>query len=43
MAVHEPVQREQKTLGEGAVCFGVAIAGLALAALAMQWLMGVLG
>jgi hypothetical protein len=41
MAVHEPIHHAPKTLAEGAVCFGLALAALAGAAVALQWLMGV--
>jgi hypothetical protein len=42
MAVHEPTHHGSKTLAEGAVCFGCALAALAGAAVAIQWLMSVL-
>jgi hypothetical protein len=42
MAVHEPIHHAPKTLAEGAVCFGCALAALAGAAVAIQWLMSVL-
>ena len=42
MALHEPIHHHApKTLGESAVCFGCALAALA-AAVALQWLMGML-
>jgi hypothetical protein len=43
MAVHEPIHHGSKTLAEGAVCFGCALAALAGAAVALQWIMGLVG
>ena len=40
MAVREPIHHGSKTLAEGAVCFGCALAALAVAAVALQWLLG---
>ncbi|WP_309644133.1 hypothetical protein [Phenylobacterium sp.] len=39
MALHEPDHHGSKTLAEGAVCFGCALAALAAAAVALQWMM----
>lgn len=39
MAVREPIHHGSKTLAEGAVCFGCALAALAAAAVALQWLL----
>lgn len=43
MALHEPVHHHHgsKTLGEGAICFACAIGALGLAAVAIQWVMGI--
>lgn len=41
MTFREPIHRAPTTLAEGAVCFGCAIAALAGAAVALQWVMGV--
>ena len=43
MALHEPVHHTPKTLAEGAVCFGCTILGLLVIAMAIQWLMGLVG
>ncbi|WP_293350198.1 hypothetical protein [Phenylobacterium sp.] len=42
MAFREPVHDAPKTLAEGAICFGCALAALAAAAVALQWMMGIL-
>lgn len=42
MSVHEPAHHAPKTLAEGAVCFGCALAALAGAAVVLQWVMSVL-
>ncbi len=45
MSVQDPIHRAQhgaKTLGEGAICFGCALAALAAAAVVIQWAMNFL-
>lgn len=44
MSVHEPIHHQHgaKSLREGAVCFGCALAALAGAAVLIQWAMGLL-
>ncbi|MEW5683971.1 MAG: hypothetical protein AB1942_03525 [Pseudomonadota bacterium] len=43
MSVHWLVTSKPKTLAESAACFGCAIAGLAGAAVALQWALGLVG
>lgn len=40
MSVHEPAHHAPKTLVEGALCFTCALGALALAAVVIQWAMG---
>lgn len=42
MASPEPIHHAPKTLAEGAVCFGCALAALAGVAVALQWMLGAL-
>lgn len=42
MALNQTKPHGSKTLAEGAVCFGCALAALTAAAVALQWLMGLL-
>lgn len=42
MAMHEPIHHAPKSLKEGAVCFSCAIGALAVAAVAIQWMMSFL-
>lgn len=42
MAFREPVHHGSKTLAEGAVCFGCALAALTAAAVILQWAMSLL-
>lgn len=42
MAFREPVHHAPKTLAEGAICFGCALAALAGAAVVLQWAMSLL-
>lgn len=44
MALREPLHHHPtKTLAEAAVCFGCAVAALAGAAMALQWIMSLVG
>ena len=38
MAMHDTVERAPKTLREGAVCFGCAVALLGIASVTLQWM-----
>jgi hypothetical protein len=42
VSVHHPIAifSRRKTLAEGALCFGLALTGLATAAFALQWVLG---
>lgn len=43
MAVHQLVPGPRKSLAESTACFGCTLAGLAAAAVALQWVMGLIG
>jgi len=43
MSVHWLEPSARKSLAESALCFGCTLAGLAGAAVALQWLMGLVG
>ncbi len=39
MSLHQAMNRPTKSVAEHGLCFGTALAGLVLAALAIQWLL----
>jgi hypothetical protein len=43
MSGHRLVSPNRKTLAESAACFACAIAGLTVAAIAMKWVLGLIG
>ena len=43
MTVHHFTPGARKSLAESALCFGSALAGLSAAAVALQWLLGLIG